>query len=117
VRLLNSLKETKAVRNEWDISPPKANGDRVSILADIPGEERTGYDVAVDAEEGPESVRRRIEAQLEAEPELRAVFGCLWEGERVTRKIAQRLGIEEKTVVLARRRLRRRLKGIRNGVG
>jgi hypothetical protein len=112
VRLLNSLKETKAVRNEWDISPPNKNGERVSILADVLGEEKTGYDVAVAAEEGPESVRKRIEAQLEAEPELRSVFGCLWEGERETLKIAQRLGMEEKAVVLARRRLRRRLKGL-----
>jgi hypothetical protein len=112
VRLLNSLKETRAVRNEWDISPPKENGERVSILSGVPGEEKTAYDVAVEAEEGPESVRKSIEAQLESEPELKAVFGCVWEGERVSGKIAQRLGMEEKAVVLARRRLRRRLKEI-----
>jgi hypothetical protein len=78
----------------------------------VPGEEKTAYDVAVEAEEGPESVRKSIEAQLESEPELKAVFGCVWEGERVSGKIAQRLGMEEKAVVLARRRLRRRLKEI-----
>jgi len=115
VRLLNSLKETKAVRNEWDVSPPKGNGEGASILAEIPGDEKTGYEVAVEADEGAESVRKRIEAQLGAEPELRAVFGCVWEGERGTHEIARRLGMEEKAVVLARRRLRRRLKGFRVG--
>ncbi len=55
----------------------------------------------------------RIEAQLEAEPELKAVFGCLWEGDLQSAEIAQRLGKEEKAVVLARRRLARRLRRLR----
>src|SRR5205085_3128474 len=79
VRLLNSLKETKAVRNEWDISPRKPNGEPVSILRNILGDELNGYEAAVAAEEGRENIRKKIEARLEGEPELKAVFGCLWE--------------------------------------
>jgi hypothetical protein len=107
------LKETRAMRNEWDISPSKANAAPVGILPEVPGEGQTGYEALVEAEEGRESLRRKIETQLRAEPELKAVFGCLWEGETGTAEIAQRLGMEEKAVVLARRRLARRLKGLR----
>ncbi len=67
----------------------------------------------MEAEEGRESLRRRIEAPLEAEPELKAVFGRLWVGDEESVEIAQRLGMEEKAVVLARRRLARRLKRLR----
>jgi len=67
----------------------------------------------VEAEEGRESLRRRIEAELAAEPELKAVFGRLWEGDQQSAEIAQRLGMGEKAVVLARRRLARRLKRLR----
>ena len=113
VRALNSLKETKAMRNEWDISPPKADGELVSIWPKVLGEEQSGYEALVEAEEGRASLRRRIEAHLEAEPELKAVFGRLWEGDEESAEIAQRLGMEEKAVVLARRRLARRLKRLR----
>ena len=111
VRLLCSLKETRAVRSEWDIRPRKENGEAVSVLHKIPGEGQTGYDAAVEAEEGQEGLRRKIEAQLPAE--LKAVFGCLWEGERRTREIARRLGMTENAVVQARRRLATRLKRMR----
>ncbi len=113
VRALNSLKETKAMRNECDISPRKASGEPVSVLPQVLGEEQSGYEALVEAEEGRESLRRRIEAQLEAEPELKAVFGRLWEGDEQSAEIAQRLGMEAKAVVLARRRLARRLKRLR----
>jgi len=113
VRALNSLTETKAMRNEWDISPRKANGEPASILPEVLGEEQSGYEALVEAEEGRESLRRRIEAELAAEPELKAVFGRLWEGDQQSAEIAQRLGMGEKAVVLARRRLARRLKRLR----
>ena len=59
------------MRNEWDISPRKANGEPVSILSNVAGEGQTGYDALVEGEEGRESLRRRIEAELEGEPELK----------------------------------------------
>jgi hypothetical protein len=78
------------MRNEWDISPSKANGAPVSILPEVPGEGQTGYEALVEAEEGRESLRRKIEAQLRGEPELKALFGRLWEGETGTAEIAWR---------------------------
>ena len=113
VRLLCSLKETRAVRYEWDILPRKANGEAVSILPGVAGDGRNGYEAALEAEEGRGAFRKRITAELEDETELQVIFGCLWEGERRTREIARRLGMDEQAVALARRRLGRRLKALR----
>ncbi len=111
VRLLHSLKETRAMRSEWVVSPDAADGEPpVSLLRAVPGDGPNGYEAAVQAEEGPESLRVWVESHLEGGPELKAVFGCLWEGERRTREIAERLGKSEREVWLARRRLTTRLK-------
>lgn len=117
VRLLNSLKETKAVRNEWDIAPRGEDGEPVSILPEVPGDEPNGYDAAVEAEEGREFWRKKVERELEGEPELKGVFECLCQGETKTREIACRLGVAEKAVLLARKRLARRLKRMRAASG
>ena len=113
VRLLHSLKETHAMRNEWRMAGQDGDGKLVSILRAVPGDDPGGYEAAVEAEEGRESLRSWVESHLEGEPELRAVFGCLWEGERRTREIAKKLGKTEREVWLARRRLTRRLERLR----
>jgi hypothetical protein len=84
---LNSLKETKAMRNEWDISPSKANAAPVGILPEVPGEGQTGYEAPVEAEEGRESLRRKIEAQLRAEPELKRCSGVFGKVKRERRRL------------------------------
>ena len=114
VRLLHSLKETRAMRNEWVVPAHAAQGaPAVSILRWVPGDGPNGYDAAVEGEEGQESLRAWVESHLEDEPDLKAVFGCLCEGVRGTREIAARLGKTEREIWLARRRLTTRLNRLR----
>ena len=113
VRLLCSLKETSLMRNEWDIKPRNKNGEPVSVLTTVPGESKNGYETIVESEVGLETLRRRIETRFDVEPELLAVFGCLWDGVTLSKEIAKRLGMTEAEVVCARRRLARRLRGLR----
>ncbi len=112
VNLLWSLKEAQAIRSEWEIAPPNVNGEPVSALSDVAGDGQNGYEAAVEAEEGEEGLRRRVAAELGSDRELKEVLGCLWEGETRTREIARRLGMTERSVVLARRRLARKLKRV-----
>ncbi len=112
VRLLHSLKETRLLRNEWDVVPGEKNGELVSVLSLAAGDGRSESE----SEERGTEVRKTVEAELGSEPELQAVFGCLCRGERKTGEIARALGMTEKTVVLARRRLATRLKRVQRKV-
>jgi len=47
---------------------------------------------------------------LSGEPELAALFGCWWEGVRKPAAIGRRLGMEERAVRAAGKRLERRLR-------
>jgi hypothetical protein len=71
-------------------------------------------------QEEEESWRERVidkfEEFLEAEPELRAIFGCVCAGVNESKEIARRLGMEEAAVVKGRKKLARRAGEFRRGL-
>src|SRR6516225_1653725 len=100
VRLLCSLKESTAMRNEWDLAPRNAMGEPVSILPGVPDSGPNGYDAAVEKEER-EDLRKGIEDVLEGDAEVQGVFSCVWEGVTRPADIARRLEMGEKEVIRA----------------
>lgn len=105
VRLLHRRKETSALRSEWEVT--SADGEEVSMLEQV----EAG---AAGPSQEEQELRERIEERLAGEPELRNVFDCLCLGLRDPARIGQRLGLGEKAVLRARRRLKRCLARLGN---
>ena len=102
VRVLHGLRETGAMRNEWDVVPVKEEKEPVSVfqgMADERGEAAKVW----------EEYKREFEDFLGQETELLGVFGCLWTGVTRPVEVAQRLGITEEAVGRARKKLARRV--------
>ncbi|HEY5913281.1 MAG TPA: hypothetical protein VJA21_22040 [Verrucomicrobiae bacterium] len=117
VRVLQRLKEAKAVRSEWE----GEDGNGESRLKDLPAEWE-GVDEALwrrEEESWRDGVRQRFEEWLKPEPELRAIFRCLSAGVNESKEIARQLGLDEAEVVKGRKKLVRRAnefeKGLKGG--
>jgi hypothetical protein len=109
VRLLHRLKEAPRMRSEWDVAPVEEGDEPVSVFDALPDEGAGGDGEATERDE----IRKRLEKEfvnfLHGEAELLAVFGCLCAGVTRSGEIARQLGMDERAVVRARRRLDRRL--------
>ena len=105
VRVLRGLRETEAVRSEWEIRPPNRDGEAVSALEGMAVESESESERAEVTERRKEMFR----LFLEKEPELAGIFGCLCDGVVRPAEIARRLGIEEAAVARGRKRLDRRI--------
>ncbi|MGH7971004.1 MAG: hypothetical protein ACREIC_19965, partial [Limisphaerales bacterium] len=104
IRSLERLKETSVTGSEWVRS---CNGQELSLLereAD-PGANAYEAVAAREKEEQREDLKGRLEAMLGADPVAKAVFDGRWEGLTNPAEIAKRLGMDEKAVVRARKRL------------
>jgi hypothetical protein len=109
VRRLHGLKEAGAMRSEWEVLPAKPGREPLSAFDELADTAGSRPGAAVEEVEEREERRNEIEACLQEDPKLRAVFGCVWQGIRGTREIAQRLGMPEREVRRVRKRLERRL--------
>jgi hypothetical protein len=114
IRALELRKETAVTRGEWEMN---GEGEQVSVLAGVRDHGKDASELAMAREE--EARRQRLKGEvregLSGEPELAAIFECWSEGIRNPAAIAQRLGMKERAVVAAGRRLERRLRGFGKG--
>ena len=112
VRSLARQKEALVTGSEW---VKGGDGQELSLLQREPDPGANAYEAvaAREKEEQREELRGKLEAMLAEDPEARAVFDCRWEGLTNPAEIAKRLGMDEKAVVRARKRLDRRLAELR----
>ena len=110
VRRLHKLKETGAMRSEWEVVKPGVNGEARSVLAWIPGG-AGGTDLAeLQAEDKARQMAdSRIAERLEGE-DVRRLFLCLRTRTVKRRDIASKLGMSATEVTNCRKRLNRQLK-------
>jgi hypothetical protein len=109
IRLLHRLKEAAGTRSEWGVAPTGGIGEAVSVFERMSDGGRT-----VSRWEGQwkrRCLKEEIEICLEGEPQLLGLFRFLRSGETRPGAIARGLGVEERAVAAARRRLERRLVG------
>jgi hypothetical protein len=109
VRVLHGLREASAMRSEWEAVAPQNGAEPVSVFEGM----ADGSEAAAERQEMLVELRRVLEKHLEREPELRGLFGCLCAGITKPEEIARRLGMEQREVRNARKRLERRLAGFR----
>jgi hypothetical protein len=111
IRLLTSLKEARTTRSEWDGVRPEAGMVPVSNLVRVPAACADGRETVLEREdtERRERLGKDFERYLDGEPELVELFRCLLAGETRPAVIAVKLGINEKEVAAARKRLERRM--------
>ena len=108
IRLLQMLKETSVTGTEWRRN---ANGQEVSVLANVRDESANGHErlVGQEEEQRREQLVGKVKEFLAAEPELAGLFECRCQGMTNPAKIAERLGMDEAALIRARKRLDRRL--------
>ena len=82
VRRLHALKETREMRNEWDILPARADGELQSIFPTIAGTIADPSEEAMRHEEEAARARREVEVDiyLGRDKGARGVFRCLCKG-------------------------------------
>jgi hypothetical protein len=102
VRQLHRLTEAQALRSEWEVVSPNEAGELLSILDPMP-------DTRVERRHERAELKQEIVEYLRGEPELAAVFECLWLGITRPSDIARRVGIDERAAVCGRKRLDRKL--------
>ena len=105
VRVLHGLKERATTRSEWEVKPRNEWGRPVSILRGMADKIAS----EPEATEEKEHWKAQILRHLAGEPDLQALFECLWIGLKKPKEIADRLGLDERQVSRARKRLERRL--------
>lgn len=120
VRSLHKLKEASAMCSEWEAegsgngAEGSENGTEAASvfedMVDLRGEESESE---AEEEERKGRMREAIEGSLSEEAELKGLFECLWTGVTKASQIAQRLGVQEGEVGRLRKRLERRLEGMR----
>jgi hypothetical protein len=112
VRLLHRLKEARGTRSEWDtVAPDEDAVEPVSIVSLVRDPGGNAFDAAVEqeAEERREALVAEFENFLKGEPVLLGIFRCWRTGVTRATEVAARLGVDEKTVATARKRLERRM--------
>ncbi len=110
IRRLYGLKETKLMRNEWDILRPSPEGKLRSIFEGMRATGGGGELVDKKQEAAREGDRRKLESKLGRDERAKGVLNCLYSGVRKRRHIAAKLGIDVKAVTAARKRLERKAK-------
>jgi len=110
IRRLYGLKETKLMRNEWDILRPTPEGKLRSIFERMQGSAGGGELMDKKQEAAHERDRRKLESKLGRDERAKGVLNCLYSGVRKRRHIAAKLGIDVKAVTAARKRLERKAK-------
>ena len=112
VRRLHKLTEARAMRSEWKILAPGANGQLRSVFDWMKGKFLGSVDEAGFLERAKvrKEAELRIAEKLHGEDELvEKLFTCLREGVTKRREIAAKLEISVDRVTNCRRRLNRKL--------
>jgi hypothetical protein len=110
VRWLHERSETRLLVGEWDVLPPRENGDLVSIFEYLPGA-LPSADQELMRKEKEQLLREfksGFEGTLDGKKELREVFGRVWDGQK-RREVAQEMGTDTERVKALQAQLRRRL--------
>jgi hypothetical protein len=112
VRRLSRLKENKVVVSEWEVLPPRANGERVSVFDWMAGRILPPDEALMQKEDLAllEQFKEEFEASLGGEEKVRKVFQCIWDGTERREELALELGISPAAVTGLRRRLNKRLR-------
>jgi len=124
VRWLHERSETQLVVGEWDVLPPRSNGERVSIFDYLPGKiappdaelmEKEKQQFLAEFKEGFEKTladrqnsRSNRTTRTNDQRQLLDVFERVWGGEK-RRDIAAELGLDVNRVKALQSQLRRRL--------
>lgn len=114
VRWLHERSETRLVTGEWDVLPPRPDGEWVSVFDFLPGQ------IPSPDEELMRQEREKVlnafpsgfKATLGRRADLLRLFKALWDGKK-RREIARRLGVGAGRVKASRAQLRRRLRQFR----
>ena len=112
VRRLSRLKENTAVVSEWEVLPPRANGERVSVFDRMAGRILPPDEALMQKEdlELLQQFKEEFEASLSGEEKVRKVFQCIWNGTEKREELAVELGLSPAAVTGLRRRLNKRLR-------
>jgi hypothetical protein len=114
VRRLHKLKETRAVRSEWEVLSPGAGGELRSVFARMKGQAIGGWDDGQVRDKVRKETELRIAEALRGGDEaVERLFGCLRAGVVKRREIAARLGMSVTEVTNCRKRLDRKLDELR----
>jgi len=116
VRWLRQRSETRLVTGEWDVLPPGADGEPVSVFRGIPGQ-IAAPDVELLRKEKElllEGFKGEFETCLGKREDLREVFRRVWEGSK-RRQIAQELGLTVERVTNLQKQVDRRLAQFADG--
>jgi len=110
---LNHRKETKAMRNDLDLPlQPLSNcgqGEMGTMAESLPTPNVEAEWTAEDDEGKLERLKGEIAERLGADKRAKAVFECMCDGVLRNAQIAKALGMTEKAVKTARRRIKRRV--------
>ena len=114
VRWLHERSETRLVVGEWDVLPPKPNGELVSIFDYLPGRIPPPDEELMRKEKEQLLSQFKIgfEGTLEKQKELLEVFGRVWDGQKRREMVQVRngeCGLRSERVKALQARLRRRL--------
>jgi hypothetical protein len=99
-------------RSEWDtVLPDEDAVEPVSIVSLVRDPGGSGFDAAVEQEAAGrrEALVAEFDNFLKGEPVLLGIFRCCRVGVTRPADVAARLGVDEKTVAAARKRLERRM--------
>jgi len=110
VRWLHERSETRLVVGEWDVLPPRPDGELVSIFDYLPGRiPRPDQELMrKEKEQLLSEFKAGFEATLARRPELLEVFRRVWDGKK-RREIARDLGMKVGRVKALQAQLCRRL--------
>jgi hypothetical protein len=110
VRRLHKLQEASKIRSEWEVLPPRANGELRSVFDGLKGRICAWPDARQRQarQKARQEAEERIAGALGEGDEAR-VFGCLREGVVKRREIAAKLGMSVVEVTNCRKRLNRKL--------
>ena len=110
VRWLHERSETRLTVGEWDVLPPKPNGELASIFDHLPGRSK-GPDeqlIELEKERGLGELKARFERALGGRRDLVRVFRCAWDG-RKRREVARETGMGVNRVKALQAQVKRRL--------
>jgi hypothetical protein len=125
VNRLYHRKEARALRNDVDLPRRSLSncgqGEMGSAMESVPAagrrpDEETEWD---EVDRRLEDLQKQVNELLGGDERAKDVFGCMCGGTLKNREIAAELGLKEKTVRYARRRVERKLAGFkrRRGAG
>jgi hypothetical protein len=118
IRSLHRLKEAAGTRSEWEVVPLDEAAEPASVFDLASGGLCSSGFQAVsgrEEEERRERLRTAFQEFLKGEPYLLEVFGCWCSGVTRPAEIARRLGMTERAVAAARKRLERRIAQFEGG--